>query len=438
MTQLAKCTEEKEYPLPEEYNTLNTLQRTIVDSALNRENVLVCSSAGTGKSYVINVLKQILGADLKLCATTGKAAVAISGRTVDSFIIELFRRKKNSPSLRIKWLVIDEVSMLEPTKLHHLNQLLQIGKKSTDLFGGVCILLFGDFYQLPPVYIQGSNYIHHRIVSDDLLVKYINDTSRRTFLFETMFSTNLSFNHVFKKIILTENLRQTDAPEFKAFLDDLRVNVPNQSTINWLDSNIKRTKVVDEDSIVLCATNTIRLKYNNSYLNNIPGESKLYMRTGTIKTTSEFDDFEGKVSAKVMVLKNMVVGRVPIVNGDLGIIVSMTSDTVTIELLSNKKLVVIPMTNAFSDDDKVSGTYMPLTLAYAMTVHKAQGLTITSPLVIDCQNFRLFEHGVLYTALSRCKHPSQISLMNMVKMNLQNEGSGLTNKVSAFIKSVTC
>lgn len=387
------------------YSYLSETQKLVIDSIEKGDNVFITGAAGTGKSYLLHFLKDRLkNKNIHITATTGIAAINIGGVTLHSWtnlskedipVIEIakkilsvsgiYTRKK---IINTQILAIDEVSMLSKETFENLDLLLKLVRDNEKPFGDIQILLFGDFFQLPPV-------------------------NSKNFCFES----NLWQEANIKTFILKETFRQKNE-RFINLLDNIRHGFINEDDKKILEI---RLGVIDKSIIrptILSTHNILVEKINFEKLNNLPSREITY----TAKFKGEQDKIDLlkrnciakefltlKIGSQVMMLKN-TYQKNGIINGSTGIVVGFSSkkNYPIIEFTNGQNIVIAPDVweittfNSNTGELEILATMcqIPLTLSWAITIHKSQGMTI------DKAEFDLeksFADGQVYVALSRIK-----------------------------------
>lgn len=382
--------------------------------------VFLTGRAGTGKSTFIEYLKAKLGRNSITLAPTGIAALNIGGQTVHSFFKfppRLFNNdeiKERHDTLieQLQLIVLDEVSMIRADLLDHMDFALRKWRKRNEPFGGVQMLLVGDLLQLPPV---------------------VAGTTERA-LFEQQYSSPWFFSaEVFRElpvfaVELTEVHRQTDA-NFVHILNQIRTNKNHREGVARINRTCYRDRSARESALTLTATNRQADTLNLHRLDNINSVPRTYLGTTQGRFSREEQRLPApmeltlKLGAQIMVTKN-IDGAV---NGTLGTVVSMSEHTIQIQALDGESQFTVGKElweqYAYEWDPlyqrivaKVIGTYqqLPVTLGWAVTIHKCQGLTMTSA-TIDLGR-GAFAPGQTYVALSRCRSLDAITLARPISM----------------------
>ncbi len=407
-------------------NALNLLQFT-------RHSVFLTGKAGTGKSTFLQYFTGTTRKKYVVLAPTGIAAVNAGGQTLHSFFHlpfkpmlrddpevstpENLRKRMKYSSNFVKMLksldviIIDEVSMVRADTIDFIDRLLRVycGKRNLP-FGGKQMLLVGDVFQLEPV-ITGD-------VFDALGHEYPDG----------MFFFNA---HVFRQmslvsIELTKSYRQNDV-DFINMLDRIRVGRPTADDLLRLNQRVAPPEAKDaEFTMTLATKRDIVSSINESHLAALP--SRLCTYEGEIK--DDFPDnslptdktLELKLDAQVVFVKNDMEHRW--VNGTIGKVVDFGSGSICVQLENGDKVNVEPeiwnnVKYRFDEQKREiqeivlgSFTQYPLKLAWALTIHKSQGLTFDKVSIDVGQG--AFSGGQTYVALSRCRTLDGITLRSTI------------------------
>lgn len=380
-------------------------QLKVLDLINKNKSILLVGMAGTGKSRIISELHEHTNKNVYITSTTGVSALNISGITLHSFLgiglgdgtkEELFLKVvKNYPLKKIlnnpkTLIVIDEVSMLGVSLFEKIDYIFKKIRYNNKPFGGIQLLLSGDFLQLEP----------------------IND--------DTIYSHPLIKDH-FEIVQLTKNYRQKGDNVYQNLLTNLRYNELTPEDITLLKS--KTTDICDnEEPVRIFTTNAAVNAYNAKYTNT--NKEKEYTYKAVYKGSNQYyvsdvqkqfktkniDVLVLKKNLKVMLTKNLDV-KAGLVNGSLGTIIEFVGNLPKVQFNNGIKEVIGTSTWEMLLDNKVVATakQIPLVIAYALTVHKCQGLTLNSA-VIDLRNS--FAPHMIYVALSRVKNIDNLTLLN--------------------------
>lgn len=390
--------------------SLNTKQREAVEAVLNGRNILITGPGGTGKSFTIKYITELLNENNKyygLTATTGTASVLIGGQTINSYlgiglgngkvsdIIKNIITNKNIRERIVKLdvLIIDEISMLEDTLFEKISNILStirgqlIDENLADKpFGGIQMIFVGDFCQLAPV--------------------------KGLYCFLSKVWEKLDIDI----IVLEELVRQTGDQLFQKILSIVRKGKCTDNIITVLErlkdtqftENIIPTKLYPVNIDVDKINNIEVLK-----LKDIGYKSCVYKATcskGNEKAALNYN-VELTENAQIIITRNIDISN-GLVNGTRGIIKHLGSESVTIEDVNNN----IHTINYYKDIMNKKSSYimhMPIRTSYALSIHKSQGMTIDA-VELDL-GVNIFAHGQTYTALSRAKSLNSIKIINVDK-----------------------
>jgi hypothetical protein len=382
-------------------------------------NLFLTGKAGTGKTTFLKKLKESSLKRMIVVAPTGVAAINAGGVTIHSFFSLPFvpfipkeARFDNQSATsqqrlskvkigiirNLDLLVIDEISMVRADILDAIDEVLRRYKDRTKPFGGVQLLMIGDLQQLPPVVPDADA---------EVLGKYYD-----TFFF---YGSRALQRTRFVTVELQHIYRQTD----RRFIDLLNAVRENRLTGDLKELLIQRTipGYNSDDHIVLTTHNSQSQRINDNRLKELRSPSYFFKAkvTGEFPESAYPTDFELelKEGARVMFLKNDPSPEKLFFNGKIGVLTSVDKETVSVRCEGDTSdITVKPMAwenMQYSVDEKtqeivenVIGTFeqFPLKLAWAITIHKSQGLTFDR-VVIDAQ--AAFAHGQIYVALSRCR-----------------------------------
>ena len=387
-------------------------QATALTLLKSGKNVFLTGSAGAGKTYVINQYIQYLrerNVPVAVTASTGIAATHMNGMTIhawagigikDALTSSDLQNMKAKKYLKdklenAKVLIIDEISMLHKKQLDLVNTVLKFFKNPTLPFGGVQVIFSGDFFQLPPV----GNH---------------SETPRDKFAFMAKAWVEAQLAVCY----LTEQHRQEDN-ELNTILNEIRNGQVSDTSIALLQAASQTVLTTTEEPPKLYSHNRDVSLLNITKLRDLDGISKLYQaRTkGNAKLLEVLKksvraeaQLELKKGAKVMFVKNNY--EAGYINGTLGEVVYYSEEKLPIVKLSDGSQMTVVQDEWAIEDDKgnalASFSQLPLRLAWAITIHKSQGMTLEAA-EIDLS--KSFEKGQGYVALSRLKSLKGLKLI---------------------------
>lgn len=390
-------------------STMNQKQNEAFMKVVNGESIFLTGPAGTGKSFT---LQQIIKwarhskKEIGITASTGLAAYLIKGRTIHSFLgiglgkksaealAEYVKKKsKNTYNklINMNILLLDEISMIEDELLDKISEFLSIIRGDNKPFGGVQVVLSGDFCQLPPV---SGKYC------------FLSDIWKKADI---------------QTIVLEELIRQDKDTKFQDILQELRWGICSKDTLKLLKSlknkefnnDVMPTKLysvnVDVDKInkkefdELVEKGAMVKNYKTKYSSHPSAES-------WAQSLKIPDHVELCIGAQVLVTWNLQ-NESSIVNGTRGIITDFCLEGPKVKLIDGREIIVEYMKLSCEDNEKITVTFIPLKLAYAISIHKSQGMTLDA-MEIDLGT-SIFEYGQAYTALSRAKSLDNIKIISV-------------------------
>ena len=378
--------------------------------------ILVTGGAGTGKSTFIRWLDNEFKGQTLICAPTGIAALTVHGSTIHrlckfppSWIVDGdIQRDSKSLAKHAKILIIDEISMVNANVLDSIDKYFQLNRDNKKPFGGICVIMVGDLFQLPPIVT--------------ITTRKLFDSKYQSPKF---FSSDALKESEFYPVELTKAFRQVDQ-EFVDLLAKIREGKSLSSAIKALNSTCKITDTPSTGTITLSPRLADIERINSERLKKLAGAVKVFNGVLTGKFSEKQvpvpNKIELKVGAQVMIAKN---GK-NYVNGDIATVNEILTDRVKLMLTDRKELVEVPISvwqqfeYKFNEETEeiervVSGSYsqLPVVLAWAMTIHKSQGLTL-SKVHLDLGK-GAFETGQTYVALSRCRSLRTLSLARPIR-----------------------
>ncbi|WP_280766792.1 AAA family ATPase [Parabacteroides sp. PFB2-10] len=381
-------------------------------------NLFLTGRAGTGKTTFLRRLKDLSPKRMIVVAPTGVAAINAGGVTIHSFFQlpfgpyipgsatkqKDFQHKFNREKIRIirtlDLLVIDEVSMVRADLLDAISDVLCHYRNTTRPFGGVQLLLIGDLQQLAPVAKDEEwDLLQHHYPSP------------------YFFDSQALYKSEYHSIELTHVYRQRD-DDFVELLNKIRDNRPDEATLRQLNARYipQFTPPEEEDYITLTTHNYQANQLNQHKLAALSTEPYRFYATqegdypAYLYPTDEV--LELKKGAQVMFIKNDSSAEKQYYNGKIGRITQINADHILVtdkegvrievnrETWQNMKYTIHPENGEISEEVIGAFTQYPLKTAWAITIHKSQGLTFERA-IIDAAS--AFSHGQVYVALSRCR-----------------------------------
>ncbi len=396
------------------------LQKEALDLLKLGKNVFLTGAAGSGKTYVLNKYIEYLKRNMihiAVTASTGIAATHLQGMTIHSWSgigVRDYLDKKELEKLaankrikdhyeKTKVLIIDEISMLHPHQLEMVDAIAKNILKNEQPFGGMQVVLCGDFFQLPPV-------------SSSL-------TGEKSFAFEC----NVWENSDFHVCYLHEQHRQDGDPLLDV-LNDIRSGTAGEHTKVILRTRYKKEPQSSVKATKLYSRNINVDTINENELLSITSTEKSFSMTakghsglieGLKKSCLAPEQLHVKIGAEVMFIKNDQYGD--FVNGTRGVVTGFAKSTQgypIVKTFDGKNITAYPEEWKFEDNGKVTATItqIPLRLAWAITIHKSQGMTLDA---VEIDLGDAFEPGMGYVALSRVRKLDGLKLMNLNDMALR-------------------
>ncbi len=382
------------------------------------QSALLTGAAGTGKTYLLRrFIKRARedGKSVSVTATTGLAATHLNGATIHGWAgigihdelprshLQKISKQRRDIITKTDILIIDEVSMLHDFRLDIVDEVVRHVRDNNQPFGGLQVVLCGDFFQLPPV----------------------NRTDSRQGSFVTQ--SNIWKTSDLAVCYLDKQYRQADDASYSDILNGIRAG---QLTRSQLDALHARSKAVDDPFTTrtrLLTTNADVDAINLEHLAQIDGDLHEYtMESSGGKSFIEQlkrsclapEVLQVKKGAVVMCIKNSTDKKY--VNGSLGVVKDFesTTDYPIVKLNTGKLVTIKPDSWELVDGDKrrASLSQLPLRLAWAITVHKSQGMTLDAAR-IDLS--RAFVEGMGYVALSRVRGIKHLILDGLNGMALR-------------------
>ncbi len=393
-------------------------QSTALDLLKLGKNIFITGSAGTGKTYLLRQYIQYLQERRihpSIVAPTGIAASHLKGQTIHSFfalgirdtIVDNVYIKRlleksylKSRFKKLKVLIIDEISMVSPEIFGSMDRVLRAFKESPEPFGGVQVVISGDFFQLPPISIEPKE---------------------KRFAWQSPIWRALEL----KSCYLEEKFRQDDN-KLITVLDEIRGGMVSETTHDILSSRWHKKLEINFTPTRLYTHNIDVDRINLKELNQL--ESKAYHFKYTskgsknhiekiFKTALILEELTLKKGAVVIFIKNNPDKGY--VNGTTGVVVGFDKDIPLVKTSEGERIRVTPEDWTIENDNAetiATVSQVPLRLAWAITIHKSQGMTLDA---VEIDLGKTFEVGQGYVALSRIKNIEGLRLIGLNDMALR-------------------
>jgi len=380
-------------------------------------NVLLTGAAGTGKTYVLQEFvrrSRKRGKHVAVTATTGLAATHLNGTTIhawsgmgvrdniDVHDIKKLSKQRQDLIKKADVLVIDEISMLHDFRFDMVELITRIVREDAAPFGGLQVVICGDFFQLPPVNRAGSQ-------AGGFVVS--SDTWQQA---------------EFTVCYLEVQYRQAEDQDYTDILNGIRAGQLTRSQLDALQARGNVTQDPWASHTRLLTTNVDVDMINAEHLAKLPGDLHQFKMTTSggkqyieqlLRSVLAPPLLELKKGAQVMCIKNSPDRRY--VNGSIGVVQKFDGDGYpVVELVNGRTVTIMPDKWELMDGDKIRATVqqLPLRLAWAITVHKSQGMTLDAARV-DLS--KAFVEGMGYVALSRVRGLKHLILDGLNGMALR-------------------
>ena len=387
----------------------NTIERT-------RSNILILGQAGTGKSTFVNYLKTASSKRIVCACPTAVSALNIGGQTIHSlfqiqprdFIFPEMLKLKAKPRNILNAtdvLIIDEISMVAPDLLDAVDILARAARHNNEPFGGIQVVAIGDLFQLPPVITNDAVDYYRSAYEHENAYFFDSNVYKRANFIKYNFDT-VYRQHDMDLLNNLIKLRNNDVSALEFF---------NNCHIDDCD--------IRKNAVIITPFRAVAERINMERLNQINAPMVEY--TGVLNGAFNANDVPApmnlqlKQGALVVFVKNGDKWH----NGSIGVVENLGAREIIVRVLDDNKndLVVVKpekwekIEYSRDENDRIIeneiGSYkqFPLMLGYAMTIHKAQGKTL-SKVVIDISR-GAFAHGQTYVALSRTRHAKDMHIV---------------------------
>ncbi len=380
-------------------------------------NLFITGKAGTGKTTFLHKIKKDSLKRMVIVAPTGVAAINAKGVTIHSFFQmpfgpilpnqiantnqqRKFSRTKIDIIKSLDLIVIDEISMVRADLLDGIDQVMRRYKNRNKVFGGAQVLMIGDLQQLAPV-VRPNEW--------SLLQQHYNTV---------YFFSSKAYQEANVVSIELKHIYRQKNEDFITVLNEIRTDTLSEKSEKILNKrynpNFIPTK--DDEYITLTTHNKRANLINDSELNKLATKSYFFSAevAGKFNENSYPNDekLQLKIGAQVMFIKNDSSPEKRYYNGKIGVVTDITKENVTVQCANEIDEIVTERekwenisysineeTKEIKEDISGSFSQIPLRLAWAITIHKSQGLTFEKA-IIDAE--ASFAHGQTYVALSRC------------------------------------
>lgn len=396
------------------------MQDTTLEILKMGRNTFLTGGAGTGKTHVlkqyINYLRDN-GVFPSILAPTGIAASLLKGKTIHSFFALGIRDNFSDKDIKdigtntrlrkrfkeLKVLIIDEISMVSPTIFTVMDKVLQVAKKNEKPFGGIQLILSGDFFQLPPISRSSDN---------------------KRFAWQSASWKEADL----KTCYLRKKYRQDQDNSIATVLDSIRAGVISQETKDILNSRVGKNLDIDFSPTKLYTHNIDVDSENEKELAKLNGETYAfeYTKKGTIANVERM--FKNSLISEILYLKKETIVMFIKNDTDGNYVNGTTAKVVGFDKTNHDPIVHIPgkgkmivQAEEFTHEDEsgeviASITQIPLKLAWAITIHKSQGMTLNAA---QMDLTKTFETGQGYVALSRVRDIEGLSLIGYNDKSLE-------------------
>ena len=383
---------------------------------LSGKSALLTGAAGTGKTYLLNkfiVHARAIGKKVSVTATTGLAATHLGGNTIHSWsgigvadelpnnFVERMSKTRKEVIGKTDVLIIDEISMLHDFRLDMVDEVCRAVRETDEPFGGIQVVLSGDFFQLPPIN-RGTSRDGGFVV------------------------TSRVWQELDPVILYLDRQYRQDDDQLLEILSALRSNDIRR---HHAESLIARTEIdlPDEDITELHTVNVDVDRINSDRLSSLEGDNHRFEQTSTgskvyvenlQRSVLAPSSLDLKLGALVMAVKNSP--NKTYANGSIGLVVDFEplTEYPIVQFRNGNEVTMVPDTWEMRDGERkrASISQIPLRLAWAITVHKSQGMTLDAAR-IDLR--KAFVEGMGYVALSRVRSLDTMYLYGINRMALQ-------------------
>lgn len=392
-------------------------QGLALEILLSGESAFITGAAGTGKTFLLNQFIRLAKSEGKFVsrtATTGLAATHIGGATIHSWsgigvqdylpnnFFDQLSKGRREIIEKTDILVIDEISMLHDYRFDMIDKICRGIRKSDKPFGGIQVVMSGDFFQLPPINRPGSkegSFVVHSQAWQELdpVIVYLLDQHRQndevlSGILSAMRSGDLRRHHAESLLRRVEVSPDSNLTLTELHTVNIDVDAINQKALNEIDG----------DEVIFTQSTTGASNYVENLQRSVLAPPTLVLKKGAL----------------VMAVKNSPEKKY--VNGSIGVVAGFErgSEYPIVDFLNGKTIVMAPDSWELRDGDKKRAgiVQVPLRLAWAITIHKSQGMTLDAAM-IDLR--KAFVEGMGYVALSRVRDIDHLFLRGINQMALR-------------------
>jgi len=390
---------------------LNFEQESAVNSFKTGKNIFLTGPAGTGKSVTLNKIKEYCidsNKNFGITATTGSAAFILGGKTIHSYlgiglakesaedIFKFVRYKLPHVATRLREcevLIIDEISMLDAELFDKISDYLKYIRRNNKPFGGIQLVLTGDFCQLEPV---SGDYCFKAKEWSELKLKtvYLHKLIRQ--------DGDLIFQNILSKVRFGKCSTKTF--EILSGLKDKEFGEIKPTILYPRNFDVDKINKLESDKLI--ASGAKMQEYKLEY----PKSKNKEKTQRWVKSLDIPEVVNFCIGDQVVVTAN-INQEEGIVNGTRGIVIDVKPRKINIKRVNGELVWINYHTSTNAEDSNLSVSYMPLKLAYALSIHKSQGMTLDA-IEIDIGS-KIFAAGQAYTALSRAQSLKSVKVKSI-------------------------
>ena len=391
-------------------------QRLALEILLSGQSALLTGPAGAGKTFVLNKFIQYAkseGKHVSITATTGLAATHLGGNTIHSWsgigvhdvlpsgFVEHISKTRREIIEKTDVLIIDEISMLHDFRLDMVDEACRLIRKRDEPFGGIQLVMSGDFFQLPPINRpngrSGGFVVHSNVWQElDPVILYLEEQYRQDD------ETLLEILNALRDDDIRRHHAETLLARVEAQPEDENITELHTVNIDVDTLNVRRLQTLDSEEKMYTQVSTGAQNYVDTLQRSVLAPSELLLKKGAL----------------VMAVKNSPARAY--VNGSIGTVTDFEPGTEypVVEFKNGRTVTMTPESWELRDGDRkrASISQVPLRLAWAITVHKSQGMTLDAA-KIDLR--KAFVPGMGYVALSRVKNLENLYLYGINRVALQ-------------------